>query len=170
VTRKSKKEIKLNRHNLPVLKNGVISMSLLELAAAVQPKARSRDAKSLFDARLPWSKAFTFVCFVKYGHVIPIEKARNESKRMIAPHSAAPFCLSDEDYDMILGANENERVGYLTGMAKNTQQALSYQLRGIMGNYVSEKILTCRGIQPSGEVKIHLGLTGANSEKSFMDV
>jgi hypothetical protein len=71
---------------------------------------------------------------------------------------------------MILGANENERVGYLTGMAKNMHQALSSQLRGIMGNYVSEKIFTCRGIQPSGEVKIHLGLTGANSEKSFMDV
>ncbi len=170
MTKKGKKEIKLNRHGLPVLKNGVLSMSHLQLAITVPPKARCPDAQNLFDARLTWSKVFTFFSFVKFGHVIPIEKARDESKRMIILHSAAPFCLSDEDYDMILGTDENELVGYLTGMAKNTQQALSYQLRGMMGNYVSEQVLTCRGIQPSGEVTIHLGLTGANFDKSFMDL
>jgi hypothetical protein len=84
-------------------------------------------------------------------------------------HSAALFCLSDEDYDLILWIDENELVCYLIGMAKNTQQALSYQLRCMMGNYVSERVLTCQGIQPSGKVKIHLGLTVANSDKSFMD-
>jgi hypothetical protein len=105
-----KKEIKFNRHGLPVLKNGVLSMSHLQLAitVTVPPKARCPNAQSLFDARLTWSKVFTFFSFVKFRHVIPVEKARDESKRMIILHSAAPFWLSDEDYDLILGTDEKE--------------------------------------------------------------
>jgi hypothetical protein len=96
-------------------------MSHLQLADSVPPRTRCPDAQCLFDARLPWSKVFTFFSFVKFGHLIPIEKARDESNSMSIFHSAAPYCLSDANYELILGTDENELVGYLTGMAKNMQ-------------------------------------------------
>jgi hypothetical protein len=55
-------------------------------------------------------------------------------------------------------------------MAKIEQQAICYQLLGLMGNFVSEKVLTCQGVQPSCKIKLHLFLTGANAEKSIIDL
>jgi hypothetical protein len=41
-----------------------------------------------------------------------------------------------------------------------------------MGSFasVSEKVLSSPGVQSKGEIKLHLGLTGANAEKTDMDM
>ncbi len=90
--------------------------------------------------------------------------------RLVILHSAAPHCLSDESLNRIMGEDPDERSAYLIGLAKIAQQVIRYSLYGQVINYISEKVLTPHDVHPSYDVKLHLGLTGYNSRKSFMDV
>ena len=58
----------------------------------------------------------------------------------------------------------------MIGLAKNAQQVIRYILYGLTGNYMNEKVLTSRDVFPSTDVKLHLGLTGVNAEKVFMEL
>ena len=78
--------------------------------------------------------------------------------------------MSQETLDIILGADRDELSAYLTGMAKNSQQVIRYVLYGLAGNYMNERVFTPRDVYPADDVKLHLGLTGNNARKSFMDL
>jgi hypothetical protein len=69
-----------------------------------------------------------------------------------------------------LDADPDERKAYLIGMVKNAQQVVKYILPGLVGNYMNEKVLTSRDVFPTEDVKLHLGLTGANAHKCFMEL
>jgi hypothetical protein len=43
-------------------------------------------------------------------------------------------------------------------------------LYGLAGNYMNEKVLTPRDVYPADDVKLHLGLTGDNARKCFMEL
>lgn len=145
-------------------------MRELPLASRVPSKTRDTDADKLFGASLTWGKAFTFFSLVTTGKVPPVEKVRDDNQRLVILKSAARYCLSDEQVGEIEKADAESRNAYLIAFAKNTQQVVRYQLYGMVNNYVSEKILTPRDVHASSEVKLHLGLTGVNAEKSFMEL
>lgn len=161
---------KVNKKGLPVLANNVVSMRLLDLASQVPAKTHYPDAKKLHNSRLSLSKCFALMSFVEYGKQMPVEKVRDSTHRLILLQSVAPYCLSQEQLDMILEGDPDERNAYLIGLAKNAQQILKYGLGGTVNNYVSEKVLTPRDVYPSDEIKIHLGLVNENSKKAFMDM
>ena len=59
---------------------------------------------------------------------------------------------------------------YVTALARNTQQVVRYTLYDQFNNYMNDKVLTPREVFPSDDVKLHLGLTGDNKKKSFMNL
>ena len=166
----SSKKRKTNKKGLAILSNGVVSMRDLELAAQVPTKIRDEEAAELFKAKLTLSKAFTFFTFLLHGKNLPVEKVRDETARVILLYSAAPYCLSQETLATILDADSDERKAYLIGLAKSAQQVMQYVLPGLVGNYMNEKVLTSRDVFPADEVKLHLGLTGTNAQKCFMEL
>ena len=101
---------------------------------------------------------------------MPVEKQRDSAMRMKLLHSAGPYCLSKVSMDTLLAADPEELHAYLTGLAKNAQQILKYNLYGIAGNFLADKVLTQHDVFPSEAVKKHLGLTGEHATKSFMDM
>jgi hypothetical protein len=62
-----------------------------------------------------------------------------------------------------MDSDPDERSAYIIGLAKNAQQVIRYSLYGQTINFLCDKKLT-------PEVKLHLGLTGDNARKSFMDM
>jgi hypothetical protein len=101
---------------------------------------------------------------------MPIEKVRDDINRAALLHSAAPFCLSQETLARATILDANERKAYLIGLVKNAQQVMKYILPGLVGNYMNEKVLTSLEDFPADDVKLHLGLTGANSQKCSMEL
>ena len=101
---------------------------------------------------------------------MPIEKARDESHCRILLYSAAPYCLSQETLETILGADCNELSVYEQGLAKNAQQIYKYTLTGLLGNFMNEQGFTLRNVYPTDDVKMHLGLTGDQARMSFMNL
>jgi hypothetical protein len=89
---------------------------------------------------------------------------------MTVLRTVAPYCLSKETLNIILNADPYGQKAHLTGLAKNAQQFIKYQLFGTVGNYMGEKVLARHNVFPSGSVRKHLGLTGDNTSKSFMDM
>jgi hypothetical protein len=83
-------------------------------------------------------------------------------------YSDAPYSLSEETKRVFLDADKEERSAYLIGLAKITQQTITYALPGTVINHMCVKVFTIRGVHPSDDVKVHLGLTGDNSGKTFM--
>ena len=164
------KQRKVNSNGLEILANGVVSMRSLELNAEVPTTTRDPDAPTLFQASLRVGKAITFFSFVHFGKRMLVEKHRDEASRLVLFHSAAPYCLNEESAKVVLEADPEERSAYLLGAAKITQQFIRYSIYGQVINYFCEKVLTPRDVHPSEEVKKHLGLTGDNSRKSFMDL
>ncbi len=74
---------------------------------------------------------------------MPVEKQRGSVVRMILPLcSAGPYCLSKESMDTILEADTEELHAYMSELAKNAQQVIKYNLYGIAGNFLAEKVLT----------------------------
>jgi antitoxin component of RelBE/YafQ-DinJ toxin-antitoxin module len=142
----------------------------LELASRVPTKIKDDGADKLFNASLTLSKAFTLFTLIIHGKNLPIEKVRDEPHRLILLRSAAPYCLSKETLDTILGADRDEMNAYLIGLSKNAQQVIRYQLYGLAGNYMNEKVFTPRDVYPADDVKLHLGLTGDNARKCFMEL
>ena len=124
----------------------------------------------MFHASLSIGKAFTVVCLIINGKHMPVEKHRDGPNRLILLHTAAQFSLSKDQLDMILEADPVEMGAYVTALARNTQQVVRYTLYGQFNNYMNEKVLTPRDVFPSDDVKLHLGLTGENQRKSFMDL
>jgi hypothetical protein len=144
-----------------------------DLASRVPTKIRDDDSPILFHASLTLTKAFTLFTLIVHGKNLPIEKIRDETHRIILIHSAAPYCLSQETLETILGADRQESSAYLVDMSKNTQQVIRYTLYGVTGNYMNEKVLTLRDVTdvlPADDVKLHLGLTGDNARKCFMEL
>jgi hypothetical protein len=167
------KKRKINKNAQKNLGNGApgaVAMRDLELAAQVPPKNRDDDAAELFKAALSFSKASAFFTLVIQGKNIPVEKVRDDIHRAILLYSTAPYCLSQGNLDIILGADADERKAYLIRLVKNPQQVVKYILPGLVGNYMNEKVLTSRDVYPSDDVRLHLGLTGANAKKSFMEL
>ena len=160
----------VNAKGLEVLGNGVVSMRALDLAHQVPTKSRDVDAPKLFSVSLTLSKAFTLICFVHSGKHMPVEKHRDEAARLIILQSAAKYSLNAASLKKIMDSKADERSAYLIGLAKNAQQVIRYSLYGQTINFICDKVLTPRDVHPSDEVKIHLGLTGENARKSFMDV
>ena len=142
----------------------------LDLASQVPAKIRDEEAAELFKAKLTLSKAFTLFTLIVHGKNLPIEKIRDETYRLTLLHSAAPYCLSKETLDTILGADRDERNAYLIALAKNAQQVIRYVIYGISGNYMNERVFTPRDVFPADDVKLHLGLTGDNARKCFMEL
>jgi hypothetical protein len=169
VSAPSSKKRKTNSKGLVVLGNGTVSMRDLALASRVPTKIKDEDTPKLFNASLTLSKAFTLFTLIVHGKNLPIEKIRDETPRLILLHSAAPLCLSNETLDTILTADRDEKNAYLIGLAKNAQQVIRYVLYGLTGNYMNEKVLTPRDVFPSDDIKLHLGLTGDNAQKCFME-
>jgi hypothetical protein len=169
ITASSKKR-KINSKGLVVLGNGAVSMRDLDLASQVPTKVRDVGTAELFKAKPTLSKAFTLFTLVLHGKNLPIEKIRDETHRLILLYSAAPYCLSKETLQTILEADSDERKAYMIGLAKNAQQVIRYTLYGLAGNYMNEKVLTSRDVFPADDVKLHLGLTGANAQKVFMEL
>ena len=161
---------KINKKGLELLSNGVVSMRTLPLAKTVPTKTRDPEAPKLFHASPSLSKAFTLFCFIHSGKHMPVEKIRDEHTRLLLLHSAAKFSLTEESLNTIMEADIEERHAYLIGLAKITQQVIRYSLYGHTINYICDKVLTQHDVHPPEDVKIHLGLTGEHSKKSFMDV
>ncbi len=59
---------------------------------------------------------------------------------------------------------------FAIGLTKNLQQSKRYGLYGMVMNYLSKKVFTPRDVFASDEVNVHLGLTGPNAEKCFLDM
>lgn len=159
-----------NRKGLVCLRNGVVAMRQLDLAARIPTKTRDDEAAKFFQAKLTLSKAFTLYTMMVHGCRMPIEKARDDAHRHILLHSAAPFSISQETLESILGADRDELNAYMIGLAKNAQQILRYTLYGTVGNYLNERVFTPRDVYPADDVKLHLGLTGDHAQMSFMNL
>ena len=159
-----------NSKGYRITANGNFSMRELDLASLVPPKTRAIDAPRFFNASLSFSKAFTVASVIINGKHMPVEKHRDGPNRLILLHTAAQFSLSKDQLDTILEADPVEMGAYVTALARNTQQVVRYTLYGQFNNYMNEKVLTPRDVFPSDDVKLHLGLTGENQRKSFMDL
>ena len=161
---------KTNRQGLVTLSNGVVAMRDLDLAARVPTKTRDDDAAKMFNAKLTLSKAFTLFTLMVHGPRMPVEKARDDTHRRILLHSAAPYALSQETLETILGADRDELIAYTIGLAKNAQQVLKYTLGGMVGNVLNEQVFTPRNVYPTDVIKVHLGLTGDHARMSVMNL
>ena len=101
---------------------------------------------------------------------MPIDKIRDDNYRHRLLYSAAPFCLSQDTLDQILEVERDEKNAYLIALAENAQQVIRYVIYGLVGNYINERVFTPRDVYPSDDVKLHLGLTGDNARKCFMEL
>jgi hypothetical protein len=133
----SAKKRKISRKGQTVLGNDAVAMRDLELASQVPTKSRDDDAAELFKSQLSLSKASTFFTLVVHGKNMPIEKVRDELPRAVLLYSAAPYCLSKRNLDIILGADADERKAYLQDLVKNAQQVVKYILPGLVRNYMN---------------------------------
>ena len=160
----------VNSKGLEILSNGVVSLRALDLAHQVPTKSRDDGALKLCNVSLTLSKAYTLLCFVHCGKHMPVEKHRDEAARLILLQSAAKYSLNAESLMKIMGSGADQRSAFIVGLAKNAQQVIRYSLYGQTINFICDKVLTPRDVHPSDEIKTHLGLTGENARKSFMDV
>jgi hypothetical protein len=101
---------------------------------------------------------------------MPVENQLDSVVWMILLRSVGPYCLSKESMDTVLEADTEELHAYLSGLAKNAQQVIKYNLYGIAGNFLADKVLTQHDVFPSEPVRKNLGLTGEHATKSFMDM
>jgi hypothetical protein len=101
---------------------------------------------------------------------LSVEKHRDEPARLILLQSAAKYSLNAASLKKIMDSETDERSAFIIGLAKNAQQVIRYSLYGQTINFICDTVLTPRDVHLSDEIKIHLGLTGENARKSFMDV
>jgi hypothetical protein len=124
----------------------------------------------LFKTSLMLRKSFQFFSLVLNGKHLPVEKVRDEDTRMITLRSAAPFAMNDVHVQEFSEKPAEQVSAFAIGLAKNLQQSMRYGLYGMVMNYLSEKVFTPHDVFASDEVKVHLGLTGPNAGKSFLDM
>ncbi len=89
---------------------------------------------------------------------------------MITLRSAAPCAMNDVHVQEFFAKPAGQVSAFTIGLSKNLQQSMRYGLYGMVMNYLSEKVFTPRDVFTSDEVKVHLGLTGTNAGKSFLDM
>ena len=161
--RYNSKGIRVNSNNFP---------SLLHLPLANQVPAKTRDlsTEKFFGAALNLSKGYTMVTLILNGCKLPVEKQRDSVMRMIVLRTVAQYCLSKETLDIILNADPDEQINHLSGLARNSQQYIKYQLYGDVANFMADKVMTQHDVFPSDAVKKHLGLIGNLALKSFMNM
>ena len=159
-----------NAQGMRVNCNNVVSLRHLPLAMQVPTKTRDEGTMKCFGAAHTLSKAYTLFTLIVNGSKMPVEKQRDSVMQMMLLRSAGPYCLSKESKDTLLEADTEELHAYLTGLAKNAQQITKYNVYGIAGNFLADKVLTQHDVFPSETVKKHLGLTGEHATKSFMDM
>ncbi len=119
----------------------------------------------------PWARHPHFSHSSYTARTCPLKRLGTTSlvpSSLIQQPRTACQCLRKGISDIILGAHANERKACLIKLVKNAQQVVKYILPGLVGNDMNEKVLTSHEVFPADDVKLHLGLTGANSKKSFM--
>jgi hypothetical protein len=112
------------------------------------------------------------------GHAGPIRagsgwQTRNHDGRDNGgrlPGSAAKYSLNPASLKKIMDSDPDERSAFIIGLANNAQQVIRYSLYGKTIKFLCDKVLTPRDVHPSDEVKLHLGLTGENARKRFMNI
>ena len=161
---------RINSKGLAVLGNGVVSMRDLELSAERPAKSRDPDALKMFDGSPTFSKAFQFFSFVQFGKNHPVEKVRDEDARRLLLRCAAKYAMNEVHVREFFDSPTEQISAFGVGLAKNSQQALKYALYGVTMNFLSEKVFTPRDVYASDAVKLHLGLTGPNAGKCFLDM
>jgi hypothetical protein len=161
---------RINSKGLEVLRNGTVSMRGLELSTSRPCKSRDPDAIKLFEACLTLSKAFQFFAFVRFGKNHPVEKVRDEDARRLLLRCAAKYAMNEVHVREFFDSPTEQISAFGVGLAKNSQQALKYALYGVTMNFLSDKVFTPRDVYASDAVKLHLGLTGPNAGKCFLDM
>ena len=161
---------KFNSKGIRVNSNNAISLRHLELANKFPAKTRDEGTQKCFSATLTVSRAYTLFTLVVNGCKMPVEKQRDSSMWMILFRTMAPYCLCKHSIDSILKADTDAVNAYLIGLAKNAQQVIKYNMYGMVGNFMADKVLTQHDVFPLDNVKKHLGLTGEHASKSFMDM
>jgi hypothetical protein len=163
-------ELKVNRHGISCLKNGVVALKALALSDKVSKKQHWPEALTLNCAKLLWGQSFTLFSLIVFGKDLPTEKVRNDEERTAIMLSAAPYALSDEQLSALEDAHPQELMQYLQGMVKAAQQSLKYLLYAKVNQFFNDYVFTRPGVYPSTDIRIHLGLTGVHADKSFMDL
>jgi hypothetical protein len=99
-----------------------------------------------------------------------VEKVRDEAASMIAVRSAAPYFLNTSNMEKFFSSPPEQDSSFAMRLSKNLKQSLRYCMYGLAMNYLNDKVFTLRDVQPSDDVKPHLGLTGPNAGRSFMEL
>ncbi len=89
---------------------------------------------------------------------------------MITLYSAAVFAMNDAHVQEFFAKPAEQVSSFAIGLSKYLQQSMRYGLYGMVMKYLSEKVFTPRDVFGSDEVKVHLGLTGPNAGKGFLDM
>ena len=170
-------ELKVNRHGISCLRNGVVALKALGLSEKVSKKQHWPEALTLNCAKLLWGQSFTLFSLIVFGkdlrHHLPTDKVRHDEERTAIMLSAAPNALSDEQLSALEDAHPQELMQYLQGMVKAAQQSLKYLLYAkvkLVNQFFNDYVFTRPGVYPSTDIRIHLGLTGVHADKSFMDL
>ena len=150
--------------------NNVVSLRHLPLANQIPAKTKDSGTDKFFGVNLNLSKTNTIISLIVFGHKLPVEKHRDNASRMALLYTVAPFCLSEETMAVIVAADPDERNALLSGLARNSQQFIRYHLKGMVGNFMSDKVLTQKDVHPNAVIKKHLGLIEEHAVKSFMEV
>ena len=123
--------------------------------------------QELLGARLSWGEAFSFLCLLKCGKVLPIQKYRDHGMRLQIIDSVFKYTLDYVQRATILGAESAElNLLRMPCWEWATQQKLRYALYGMASNHFNEQVLR----SPAAEVQKHLGLVGPHKHKGFMDM
>lgn len=163
-------ELRVNRHGLACLKNGVVSLKALKLSEDINKKKRWPDALELLGAKLVFGQAYTLFALVVSGRDLPTEKVRDNAERTCIMNSAAPYALSEEQISALREADPYELLAYNLGMGKAAQQSLKYVMYGKVFQFYNDYVFTKNGVWPATDIRIHLGLVGDHEHKSFMDM
>ena len=163
-------ELKVNRHGISCLRNGVVALKALALSDKVSKKQHWPEALTLYGAKLLWGQSFTLFSLIMFGKDLPTDKVRKDEERTAVMYSAAQYALSDEQLSALEDADPQELMPYLLGMGKAAQQSLKYLLYAKVNQFFNDYVFTRPGVYPSTDIRIHLGLTGVHADKSFMDL
>jgi hypothetical protein len=139
-------EMKVNRHGISCLKNGVVALKALALSDKVSKKQHWPEALTLNCAKLLWGQSFTLFSLIVFGkdlrHHLPTDKVRHDEERTAIMLSAAPYALSDEQLSALEDAHPQELMPYLQGMVKAAQQSLKYLLYAKVNQFFNDYVFT----------------------------
>ncbi len=143
---------KRNSKGLVCLRNGVVAMRNLDLASRVPIKTRDDDAAKMFQAKLALSNLLFHNDGIRPSH------ASWEGQRWVSSSHPPQLCCT-----VLL---EQGDFGNDPGGGPLWAECVP----GMVGNYMNERVFTPRDVYPADDVKMHLGLTGAHAQMSFMNL